>query len=353
MEEVVNSGSYGCVLRPSLGCIGRRPRDGSFISKLFFTYENEANYDKTNANIEWKESIKIKRFDPHQEFTIQAIEKCETDTSQISPLLMSQCPNTIPKIATEIIYPDGGIDMFQFIVGDTSLSIAEFMAAFTFPLIGCARFARANMMHTDIKLENIVYKKERKRFLLIDFGLVTKSVNLYNQSHAGKRIRAFEIYYYPPEFIIYDNLVNGSIRDVKKNLSLLTKFIGSETNSAVNMFVYDSVEMNSELNQAQSRMEMEYKKDRLRNYKKMASAKVDVFSLALCVYTFLNIKKPTVENEHREALCKWIAGAGHINPYKRWTSEQAVQEWSILSHKIASADMLKEADIAVRKLLTK
>jgi serine/threonine protein kinase len=179
-SALVGQGSYGCVFRPTIPCVDSPNTNmDQKISKVLTT---------ANANNESREYDQIARADPNNEYYLGKPQKCSISEADYKAFVeKSGCrilkPNTTYSDYKLLQYLDGGSDLEQF----ASDHLTKFLS--TSPqrqsdyfwlnahklFMGLKQFADNNVIHDDLKPQNIVFKfdlaKNTMDFNFIDFGL--------------------------------------------------------------------------------------------------------------------------------------------------------------------------------------
>jgi serine/threonine protein kinase len=229
-SEVLGQGSYGCIHKPSLTC--KEKKNKSFyegrVSKLMLS---------THAKKEMAEYVVVKKADPKNEYYPGSPTICEmnyTVEKKGTELLSEEDLESAKKCKLFVhnpskykllIIPDGGMDLDKYgtILKKTpsTLKTEESFEKFWIEVhrlfMGVSVFIKHNLVHHDLKPQNIVYNEETNRLNFIDFGLMQK---MRFDSANDMRERWFNyppevIYYYAPS---YDNLVRMSDEAICKTV---------------------------------------------------------------------------------------------------------------------------------------
>jgi len=208
--KYLGEGTYGCVFGdPPLKCKGDKERSkNDVITKVMLT---------NNATKELSESELWKQIDPKQEFSISAIKMCDFDKEYNSKI--NQPEKCLARVNADeraflkkerdklLFYKFGGADLIKLKPHAKNYK-QLFMAIL--PLLKGLKLAHENnIVHLDIKRDNIVSKIENNKLVLrfIDFGL---SLNL---NTLDSDMPYYDVYsensvfyqFWPPELGCFDN----------------------------------------------------------------------------------------------------------------------------------------------------
>ena len=237
MNEKVGEGTYGCVFKPSLKCKENIPN-----------YENKVSKVMTNneALNELKEYQSISKIEGLEKYAITQPTLCKPiiDDNFISSV--KQCNNPLIKNVYKnkshhsmLIYEDGGINLTNFMrnifkkISDNDKNI--FLSSLVNLLDGLLFFKKKNIVHRDIKMDNIVYNINSGKVKYIDFGLMIKKTTAVNLSKKSSEGLAIDHSYYPPEnicrnFNTYTNYIRCDYLKINKDNDY-NKFLNLAINS--------------------------------------------------------------------------------------------------------------------------
>jgi len=199
----VAEGTYGCVYRPPIKCQNGVKYTNGKVSKLM---------TRRAAIKEEKEYKIIKKADKKNQFYPGPPTRCEPDTAdaikEMTPgecKLFEQDPNI--KNYQLLIYNDGGYDLDKFVktqldnylVPGQQEQTDKFFLNIHNLFKGIELFLKNDILHHDLKPQNIVFDPHTYRFNFIDFGLIEKKTNLMNDIIAKKNHENFH-WSYPLEF---------------------------------------------------------------------------------------------------------------------------------------------------------
>lgn len=194
--KLINQGAYGCVYRPNIQCSGRPGKSKNFVSKLQqkSTADNEVAIGATLS--------KIPNFNYH---FAPIIRSCPVQLSKLNPEYINACDvvkkdtnrefvlNRIRFVGTDTLekYLSGRIRRGYFIL--------KFLELHQYLIQSVSLMVEQNIVHFDLKENNIIYDDKNHVPIIIDFGMSVNTTFLSGNNLAIYD-SAFHIYYekYPP-----------------------------------------------------------------------------------------------------------------------------------------------------------
>jgi len=166
--NVLSEGAYGCVFMPRVGCDGKQTDDKKYISKIQ-VYDETANNEieiskKVNNNID---TVKM-MFAPVE-------ETCNIDINKIEDGTKEEC-NILKKtnkkyINMKIRFVDKLI-FFDYMKQETDHNIFNvFLDNYNYLLVSISKLVDNNIIHMDLKGNNIMMDTGKNIPIIIDFGL--------------------------------------------------------------------------------------------------------------------------------------------------------------------------------------
>ena len=198
--EVIGEGSYGCVHKPSLKCSNKPKMDYSNnVSKVLHTYD---------ANKEMREYKGISKADKNEEFYLgkpvlcdiqdiprntEAIEKCKIADSVLENLANYKL----------IIMKDGGENLETYsktvrtwpLCPESTKKCEQFLLETVRLFHGLLVFKEHDLIHHDLKPQNIVYNEKENRMNFIDFGIMQSKTKVTDLLLKGRRYQ-FSIFHW-------------------------------------------------------------------------------------------------------------------------------------------------------------
>uniref|UniRef100_A0A6C0E1K9 Protein kinase domain-containing protein n=1 Tax=viral metagenome TaxID=1070528 RepID=A0A6C0E1K9_9ZZZZ len=221
-RKVIGEGSYGCIHQPSLHCKENIPLDyDKYISKLMKT---------TNAEKELREFVMISNLDKTNEYHLGTPTICEPDTKDpafdddIEECMHFNSSKIMghPNEYRLLIQKSGGYDLSYFckhelknFVNENPQNNLVFWLQVYHLLKGIHFFKKHDIVHYDLKPQNIVFNPETKKFMFIDFGLMNKKTHIINRSKTSVNYTANFHWSYP----IDNGFLNKNYFEYYKKLS--------------------------------------------------------------------------------------------------------------------------------------
>lgn len=172
MTELISVGGYGCVYRPNINCDGSTGKNPKFISKLQVHNESSIN-ELYIAN-------KLKKYD---DVFVLPQEKCEINKKMIK---ISDCP-LIAKHSNLLLIKMNYINnksFFDLLTEDDNLERQIYVLLYNYGTLIKSLYIlkENNILHYDLKLDNILYDIDAEYPKIIDFGisLDTTKISLTN-----------------------------------------------------------------------------------------------------------------------------------------------------------------------------
>lgn len=265
--KVIGEGSYGCVHKPSLKC----------KNKPKLSYKNKVSkvLTKKAAKDELKEYRNLKDADKKNEFYVGKPLSCEiedipTNIDSIKKCTIGSDVINDLKHHKLIIMGDGGINIEDYVKkiknwtpsvanrNDSELFLLESLRLFT----GLIKFKEHDLVHHDLKPQNIVYNDETKRLNYIDFGLMTSKTKLIEESNKNQNDMGIFHWSFPWELEyvkkrLFTKLKNQNrqTREIGYN-GLIDDFVNrnKKNNRAEHMHNYFYYSLNPNINRGEYRI---------------------------------------------------------------------------------------------------
>mgnify|MGYP005621062761 CR=1 FL=1 len=175
--ELINQGAYGCIFRPGIECSGKQLTSKKYITKI-------QKYKKTSIR-EVEFGKKIKNIPGYSRYYAPILETCDITVNTLkNDTEAKKCDfiNTLPEYRNKTYESNriryiGNQTLGEYLVKETS-NIGNVESYFrklinthTTLLKGITNLNRADILHFDIKENNIMCRKKSGAPVIIDFGL--------------------------------------------------------------------------------------------------------------------------------------------------------------------------------------
>ena len=173
---LLEEGGYGCVFHPALNNKGEDMNTEKLVSKL--------QRNDTSALNEIEISNKVKNIDGYINHFAPIIKTSGVKISKIQKDNLKNCSLITNERVTKLINMKmdyvNGITFINYLVlnkGDTNF-MNNFISSYTHLLKGLLLLEENNIVHLDIKGDNILFNYDSELPIIIDFGLSIDTTKL-------------------------------------------------------------------------------------------------------------------------------------------------------------------------------
>ena len=199
--KLLSEGGYGCVFHPAVNCEGKDTENKEFVTKIQqrdFSADNEIRIGRL-----LKEKYDNRRDKPLTNNFAPVISSCPIKLSKLSAEDKEKCRvfknvETTDMVMLKVRYVFSK-DFDTYIIDNKNSSAIFFtlISAYNYLLKSIALIQNANIVHFDLKGQNIVFDLTRQNPIIIDFGLSLHMKEVSNSS-------LFDYFYvYAPEYYVW------------------------------------------------------------------------------------------------------------------------------------------------------
>ena len=354
-SEIIGEGGFGCVFKPSLPCSDKKISYKNKISKWMLS---------KSAIEELQEYTVIAKADPKADFYTGKPTKCSikqgaemTRAIKRCELLKTKIKNkSVKQIAKEtalLIITDGGDDLEKWVkkidLLDDSLAaqvkIMEFWKETRRLFLGIQTFLKNDLVHHDLKPQNIVYKMENKRVNYIDFGLMRSTKTEAVKCSIKNACRSKSHWNYPTDIlfmnrIAYETLakktmaeratiMKGYLESLKKKIDVpfvksfyeFFTYIIKKDDSALRMDFYKRYWKGFE------ELLMTVRMDNYAEFLNKSLKTFDVYGLGLSLLFVLNKVKKNMDAKIVSQVYELCFHMMTPNVFQRYSAEKALFEY--------------------------
>lgn len=315
VAKYIAKGSYGCVIKPAYDCNEQLLTDDNTISKLFINRES------------WEKEVKIntiiRQLDENNNFTVKMINSCEIKNNYNIKKICNLNDNNI----YQILYEYGGKEIIDIFRTNEILDMVAILKKFINIFEGLCILDKNNIIHQDIKPNNILYNN---KFYLIDFGLyITKTTKYISNEES-----IYKFIYYPSEYaFLYYYEKNAKLGKIN------AEFYKDEIETNINLLLGKN-NINNTFKQKFKDIFDNLDKDKTNifNIIKINTDihdKIDVYMFGLTLYefliaTFVNCTEQNNISNIPIGIFDLIGNMTNINPYERITIHEATRQFKLL-----------------------
>lgn len=320
-NKILGSGAYGCVISNPISnknyiikeYIPYNDIDNNDIGKIYIKGDRN---DEESFNEELDILLKIKKIDPFNYFTVKLKAAFNFHGSIIAheeDLLRSLKvkDSIINETFFQIIQENGGINLNNLSIFDY-MKYKNFLKLFKKFLQGMIKLNENKLVHTDIKLENILISKTKIN--LIDFGQMVSAKEVYDKKYNWKLSAFYSAF--PPEFFIASILLkckNNIFKKLDNVLDIMKKkdyFDKTNIPKEAQKLYYIGIK----------EFIKDIKSQNLTKYNDIFTEKLalqtDIYSLSFIILKFYYVISDTTEQE-KDFLLKLYKRCKDPNPYDR------------------------------------
>lgn len=194
--KLLSEGGYGCVFFPSINCDGSSMKTKKYVSKI-------QKYDKSAKN-EIKIGKKIKEIRTYNLFFVPVLKYCKVDVGSIEDKDINKC--TILKknptknyVVMKIKYINGS-PFLDYIIKNKNNSqiLRNIINSYNHLLLCLEKLISRNIIHYDLKSENIMFNTRLELPHILDFG-ISIDLSTFDFSSIDSKLRD-SFYVYAPEY---------------------------------------------------------------------------------------------------------------------------------------------------------
>jgi len=328
--ELLSEGGYGCIFRPEISCSGQNIENSEYISKIQL-------YDKS-AKKEIEISKKLKNIKMYDNHFVPILSHCFINISEIETTDKKQCSIFTKNKNNDFILLKmksiEGDNFINYIVNNknTREILNILINSYNHILKSIKLLIEKNIIHYDLKGDNIMFDVKKSIPVLIDFGLSidVKKIN-------KKKLSRF-FYVYAPEYYIWPLEVHYLCFLVKKERlptiidikQMVDAYVGGHVSLTKN-FSQDFLDKFKRLCEKQLLFYQKKKKEDCIDYILKFWHTWDNYSLStlyLKIIYYFNIAG-YVENDFIVFLSELLLTNIHPNPIHRLTIKASIEQFNM------------------------
>ena len=377
---VIGQGTFGCVHKPQMKCIGQKRTDASIVSKLM---------GRDDANDELREFALIQKADTKEEYYLGLPQDCNIDNLyDLNKIAISNCSgfdaNKINQYKL-LLMKYGGKDLLNF--GEDVLKLKKtpdnihkielFWLEVSRLFRGIHVFNKAGIVHHDLKHPNIVYDEKTRRINFIDFGFMTNKTDIINLCKSSDYWLSKQMHWsFPFEIILwnkdtYSKYANGTVSKLAKDFATVSLDMSKPTGNffhAITDFKPNTPEykrLSENMFKQFFRMSMDLDIKGYEDFLNKSVDTVDSYGLGIALMYMLRKSRHLLQRDFSTKVFSLFQNMIHHNVYSRHDTNTLMNEYEgILSehgvltkhnmhfdnHKLVSGN---ELPISIEKTVSK
>jgi serine/threonine protein kinase len=197
MNKLLSEGGFGCIYYPGYTCNGKTRKDKKFVTKIHKNNQNAKNETYIGKYIS-------KNITDFNLYFLPVISKCPVNLELMNTNVFNEC--TIVKKYNDFDFVQMKIPyiankpFFSFLTTDNNTkkdNLANIIETYQYLLHSLKILVKYDIIHFDLKSENILYNKDTNTPLIIDFGISI----LHNELDMQNLKQHF--YIYAPDYYIW------------------------------------------------------------------------------------------------------------------------------------------------------
>lgn len=253
MSKLLSQGGFGCVFYPGVKCDGEPNPSKNIVTKI--------QQDDFNARNESRIGEILESIPNYKLYFLPVINSCPINVRKIDSSVISKC-EIIKKETNYIAMDIDYINTVDFTKLLTNLSNKRLLImlyqTYSYLLEGLKLMQEKEVLHYDLKLDNMLFMKETKQPRIIDFGISIPMKDI-TRENMGEYFYVFAPEYYV--WCIEINIINYLLHQ-KKDSNILTE-------EDVNLVIDMTINSNNIIKTKSSEMSAEYKEKAVDFYKSL------------------------------------------------------------------------------------
>jgi serine/threonine protein kinase len=177
MSKLLGEGSYGCIYSPTLKCKNKDIYNKNYVSKALL---------KEDSNIEKHHIDFIKSIDPTFKYHFKTDNECVIEDNKLNHQSIKKCSvfkNNDYKNIKLLVMENGGLNLEEYSMKiKTRNQSILFWLKIQNTIKAINIYLKNNVVHNDLKAQNILFNEETQKIGIIDFGLMHSMTTKKNAS---------------------------------------------------------------------------------------------------------------------------------------------------------------------------
>jgi serine/threonine protein kinase len=234
--KLINEGTYGCIFHPGINCRGKKEK-GNYLTKIQKNAQTVEN--------EYKISSMVRKIKGYTRYFVPIVKQCPVKIAKTYFNEVRQCELFRDEDDDKLAKTTYVSNKIRY-VGDTNISNhitsqdtvygfwKELLETHTYLLKGVEKLLTQNIVHYDVKYNNIMFDSKLGKPVFIDFGISLHIPSL--KPHNMKD--AFYVFDTYPYWSLDVCICNYMFRELGYEKSTLTKITTNDLELILDVFIY-------------------------------------------------------------------------------------------------------------------
>jgi serine/threonine protein kinase len=343
ISDVIGEGTYGCVHKPSLKCKNKEVKYTDKISKLL---------DSKEARKELKEYKVIGKIDNKRKIYLGKPIQCKVDDENtMNRIAVNKCKNgkkLMDKMdeLSLLVMKDGGVNLETYgemmkTMKNTPKNretIEKFWIEVHRIFYGLSLFQQNDVIHHDLKPQNIVYNEEENRLNFIDFGLMRNKKEVIEKSRNNENGFGIKHWSFPMESVFYNEkyFTRFTNSSEERKINYYEYFLGDvKLNENVETFLYYTIQGSNTLKDRfildlYQFMVNEIKDMSYDDFLEQSLDTIDIYGVGIAMFYLISHCRLLLDTEFYRSLRELFYRMITPDLTKRITVDQLLDEYEII-----------------------
>ena len=221
-SNLLSQGGFGCVYYPGIDCKGSVLTNKKFASKL--------QVKNSSSDNEIAIGNEIKKIKKYYEYFLPVIDNCPIISNKINSNVLTDCDPIKGKQDLVLMKMEyiNSLSFYKLLSNEKESSqsiIKSMMNSYLYLLKSLSFLGEKNIIHYDLKVDNILFEKNSELPIIIDFGISFNMKHL-DFDHLHRFFYVYATDYYIWSFDIH--VINFLVNEVDSDNYIITKEVFKE-----------------------------------------------------------------------------------------------------------------------------
>jgi serine/threonine protein kinase len=331
--NILDEGGYGCVYYPSINCrTGKENKNKKHITKI--------QIENSVSNNEYKIGEIIKKIRNYKKMFVPVIQKCPIKINKLDDKIIDEC-NILTNlkikdknrkrnlVMMKTRYIENKIFLHYFNDLQPHKKLIKYVEFYKYLLNSLDKLQENNLVHYDLKGNNILVDLKNEIPLIIDFGLTININKITKENIQTKLIYAYDYALYSPELNYIAYLYTKNKNPSKNDIIQISENIFSTIDNKILNYYY-SKNFRDNYKKLLTDTLLKYREQSVdeiyKEFTKKMWKKCDIYSLGIM---YMRLFKTIFKNYNHPFIIffnKILLNNIHPNPYMRISTKEIIEK---------------------------